>query len=166
VVCSASGLVSFFREVREWPRLDFVIQCDFVKCFDMMDHELLLDCLRDDFLPTWLLRLEHLEPSSQCPSIWRWSCRSLEFFISRFGVENGEFCYIVKHSGVCLTSLIQFPFLIRIIPLSLTWEGLKDKLLSRTWLIGYQLRIWIWTWPVIRVMSFFTPTRGRCPRIA
>lgn len=40
------GTISFIKAVREWPTLDRMIQCDIVKCFDRIDHELLLSFLR------------------------------------------------------------------------------------------------------------------------
>lgn len=41
------GPISFFRAVKEWPALDLLIQCDIEKCFDRIDHELLLSFLTD-----------------------------------------------------------------------------------------------------------------------
>lgn len=50
------GSISFMRAVREWPALDMVIKCDIEKCFDRIDHNLLLSFLDAKF-EKWIVEL-------------------------------------------------------------------------------------------------------------
>lgn len=54
---STSLFVSFIRAVRDWPALDMVIQCDIVKCFDRIDHNLLLSFLSATKDNQWIVDL-------------------------------------------------------------------------------------------------------------
>lgn len=41
------GLTTFFKQVEGWGPLDRLIKADVVKCFDTIDHQLILSALQD-----------------------------------------------------------------------------------------------------------------------
>lgn len=47
----ARGTKTFFQDVMSWPPMDYLIQCDVVKCFDCIRHDLLLPLLGECFGP-------------------------------------------------------------------------------------------------------------------
>jgi len=47
----ARGTKTFFQDIFNWPEMDYLIQCDVVKCFDRIRHDLLLPLLRECFGP-------------------------------------------------------------------------------------------------------------------
>lgn len=41
-MASGWGTKTFFQDILNWPEMDYPIQCDVVKCFDRIRHDLLL----------------------------------------------------------------------------------------------------------------------------